>query len=643
MRYFTIMPLDLEHIEEICEDIKRQYEDGVADCALFVMTLFPEGNPPAPKAEILTEKYIKFQSRLKEMGLKSGVLVQATIGHDRPMPELFPFQRYQNLNNGELRYCCCPEDDGFCDYIKSVMQTIARTNPDMIMVDDDFRLMFREGRGCACPIHMEKFNRLAGTDMSRAELYEIIEKRNDESRKYTDIFVKTQEDSLIKAARVMREGIDSINPKIPGSFCGCGGNMEAAADVAKILAGEGNPVILRVNNATYLTSNPRAFSRTFFRGATDIARIKDKVDFILDETDTWPQNRYSTSARALHAHHIGNILEGCVGAKHWITRLCAYEPKSGEYYRKAIKENRGLYDELAKIVPDLSWKGCRIPMQKKAYYDLADPMWATEEDGWSMHVLERYGFPMYYSAESGGVVFLDGDADKKFSNDEIMEFFNGVVVLDSVSAERLAERGFSDLIGVTIREWTGAMPCVEMIEENHSLCNVQDGAKELVPMSEDVRVLSKVCYTADSENYTPLFAGVTEFKNKMGGTTVVFCGSPKSDIINSFSWAFLTESRKAQFADILKRSGEMPVYYPDDAEVYLKAADMSDGALFCAVFNLSLDTLDEIPLVTEREFEKVERILADGSRKECTFKKEEGKVIVDVKAEVLNPVILILK
>ena len=48
---YTIMNLDMNHIDEICDDIKYQYENGNASCALFSMTLVPEGDPPVNKAK----------------------------------------------------------------------------------------------------------------------------------------------------------------------------------------------------------------------------------------------------------------------------------------------------------------------------------------------------------------------------------------------------------------------------------------------------------------------------------------------------------------------------------------------------------------------------------------------------------------
>ena len=64
---FSIMGLHTDHVQEICEDIKNQYESGVTSCALFNMTLVPEGNPPKDKAKFLTDKYMLFKEKLDEM------------------------------------------------------------------------------------------------------------------------------------------------------------------------------------------------------------------------------------------------------------------------------------------------------------------------------------------------------------------------------------------------------------------------------------------------------------------------------------------------------------------------------------------------------------------------------------------------
>ncbi len=91
MKLYSIMPLNVDHIAEICDDIERQYEDGIATEALFNLPISPEGFPVIDKASIGAEKYIKFRDELNRRGLDCGILVQATIGHGYQMTTRIPF------------------------------------------------------------------------------------------------------------------------------------------------------------------------------------------------------------------------------------------------------------------------------------------------------------------------------------------------------------------------------------------------------------------------------------------------------------------------------------------------------------------------------------------------------------------------
>ena len=268
MKLFTIMALDTLHIGEICEDIRAQYENGVADCALFVVKLVPEGDPVIDKASIEAEKYILFRDRLGEMGIKCGILVQCTIGHGYQLDHMFPFQRVVDLDGGEERFVVCPEDGSARAYYKDQLAKLASLKPEVIMIDDDFRLMYRPGKGCGCPLHMEMFNEAAGVSLTRGELFGILKDTKNEKRKeYTDIFVETQRSSLLKTARAMRDGIDSIDLTIPGIFCSVGHTTEFGAEIAKILAGKGNPSVVRINNGNYTPEGARYLSRVSYRCA----------------------------------------------------------------------------------------------------------------------------------------------------------------------------------------------------------------------------------------------------------------------------------------------------------------------------------------------------------------------------------------
>ncbi len=636
---YSIMPLFTDHVEEVCEDIKRQTIDGIADLALFYIRLVPEGNPPIPKAEMAAEQYKLFRDRLAKDGIDCGILAQATIGHGYKLDNPFSFQNYIGLTNGLPDNVCCPYDEGFRDYIKGAMSALAKAQPKVIMVDDDFRLMARTQKGCCCPLHVKAFNEKSGKNFTMDELREYVlsHPKNDP---LTDIFIETQGESLIGAAKAMREGIDAVDPTIQGVYCCCGNNAEFADEIANILAGKGNESAVRINNGNYTPAGARYFTRPMIRAATQIARLKGKVDHVLAETDTCPQLRYSTGAYSLHSHYVGTILEGATGAKHWITRLIDYEPKSGEVYRKVLGKYSGFYRTLMEIAPTIKPIGCRIPLSHERDYRFDTNSIYV---GWANCVLERFGVPLFFSSENSGATFLESDCDANFSDEEIKEMFKGTVVMDGISAKRLQDRGFDYLTGVKVNTWTGKNLSGEIIYANQHLTKAQCESRELVPINDQVKADSMIYHVPDGKTKENLFPGTTIYKNELGGTSIVFAGNPLTQFNYTTAFSFLNESRKAQFVNFLKETGNLPVYYPDDAEVYMRAGYLPDGKLFVAVFNIGLDPLDDLPLKVESKVNNIKMLLPNGNFENVDFTNSNGNITVNTPVNTLAPVILVIE
>lgn len=641
LHLYTIMPLDTAHIDEICEDIKYQYNNGVASCPLFKMTLVPEGDPPVNKAEIMSRQYALFKEKLDEMNIPSGVLVQASIGHGWKLSKPFSFQKFTNMNSGKTEEVVCPYDEGFRKYIYDAMKTIAERSPACIMVDDDFRLIGRGSDGCGCHIHMKRFNELTDSNLKREELHKIL--LDGSNKEYYDAYIETQKESLVETAKIMRKGIDAVNPMIPGMYCCVGNNAEFAYELATALAGEGNPVVVRINNGNYTAGGARWLSVAFQRAAAQIAKLKGKVDIILAETDTCPQNRYSTGAMQLHSHFTGTILEGAVGAKHWITRLKTFEPESGAAYRRILSKYRGFYQTLAEIVPSLEWLGCRIPVNDEAKYTFGKN-WFGGDDGnnaWSSCVLERMGIPFYFSAESTGVLCLEGDVF--LSEDRLKKALKGAMFVASDSAKQLIEKGFGKYIGVDVKNVEGDEPSTELILSSQRETSVQYNTMQLIPLSDKTKKLSYVCHTVDNVNFKKLFPGVTEYKNELGGTIFVFCGTPNTDYNITDAFSFLNYSRKQQLIDMLKSVNAIPVYYPNDEEVYLRAARMTGGGLFVSMFNIGLDPIEKIEIICNEKVNRIFMLVPNGEKKEISFFVDGDKYILDCNCNTLEPVILFMK
>ena len=152
---YSMMPLHTDHLDELVADIKDQYKRGISTCPMFIMTLVPEGTPVWDKVGPMCEKFRKFKEALAPDGIPVGILIQASFGHGYPLTPT-PFTKYLGLNNGVEANVHCPLDKDFIEHFKGVLRALAKEKPAAIMLDDDFRLMMRPQRGCACRIHMRE-------------------------------------------------------------------------------------------------------------------------------------------------------------------------------------------------------------------------------------------------------------------------------------------------------------------------------------------------------------------------------------------------------------------------------------------------------------------------------------------------------
>lgn len=644
MLNFSIMTLNEEHINEHCEDIADQVKNKIATMPLFMMSLTPEGDPAIDKAEIYCRSYEKYKEKLDAMGVPSGVLIQATLGHGWKLNSHAPFQRYVGLTDGTSPEVYCPLDRGFQAYLFKAGARIAATHPAHIMLDDDFRLISaRPQCGCACPLHLARISQSADRQVTREELWNAILQGTEKNNPLRDFFLQSQIDSLIECAKELRRGIDSVDPTIPGSRCLSDGN-EGGYEIAAIMAGVGNPVVVRMNNGSYAPPDPRTMVKsTVYQAAVTLNALTKRPDVILAETDTYPQNRYASSAAKLHSQFTLAILEGAGGAKHWITRLHGYEPDSGKAYRKKLASYHGFYEELAQRVPELTWLGANLTVPTGNFWRLTPRDHAIgKSNTWFSPVLDRLGLPLYFSTRSENACFFGGLSAGRFTDEEILAFLSGKVVLDAPAAMEWIRKGFGEYLGVDVRERSADAPNASgEIFYPHGHSPAMHQVHELIPLSEKVKHLSHVYHLRDGVKKERLFPGVTSYQNKLGGTATVFSGVTNVPFAAPAAFGFLNETRKAQLAQILKELDCLPVYYPEDAEVFMKAARTRDGKLFCALLNLSLDALEKLPLATELSVRTIKRLMPDGSYEAVDFRQESDRVTLSLTAYPYDPLILL--
>ena len=646
---YSIIPLLEDHFDERAADVINQYKQKITSCPLFMMVILPEGDPVWNKVDRLCAIYARYRDELAKEGVPSGVLIQATFGHGNSAALPAPYQKMVGFNNGVTqKNVYCPLDPENIEYLSNAIKRIAMENPKAIMLDDDVRLIMRRHEGCACPLHMREFNRINKTDMTREELYEYVMSHPDRDP-LTLSFVKLQENTLINAVTLFRQAIDSVNPEIQGINCTSGDECDSVIYTNPIFAGKNNPTVVRCPNGTYAPLTTKRFSNTMRRAAVCGSKLrKNGIDIVLAETDTVPFNRYSKNARYLHAHFTASLLEGVKGTKHWITRTTGYEPKSGLAFRKILAEHAAYYDEVARISDEIRWVGANSAFIEqnvhRFHHEDIEEIWRFHDNTWAECVFERKGIPFYFSDDQHKASFLEGDIVRDMTDEQIKAVFSGSVFCASDAAMDLIDRGFGDLLGVSVREYEGGIITGETYDGTLEIISSrQKYAKELVPNKDGVEALSH-CYRRVDGKAVLLFPAVTRYKRADGNFSVVFCGTPNTEFKYTEAFSFLNETRKKQLVGLLSDVGELPVYCESDNELCLRAGYLKDGRLLTAIFNIGFDPEEKISFHLEKAPTEAKRLEKDGSYADVAFRKTgDGVYEFDASAEPMYPTIILIK
>lgn len=641
---YTVTPLKSDNFEARVADIIDLYKRNISIMPLFSMTLVPEGDPVWDKVGPMVELLKKYKAELDKEGVPTGVLVQASLGHAyRIQPN--PFQKYENLTDGNEEFVCCPEDKAFIEHFKGVLRTIASVHPKAIMLDDDFRMVIRPGRGCVCPLHVAEFNKRTGKSFTKDQLREFI--TNNPRSELTDIYYEMQRDSLVNAAREFRAAVDEIDPSIQGINCTSGHYCDSVIYTNPIWAGKGNPTMVRVPNGIYAPVSVRGFSNLMRQGAVCGSKLKKHgIDIVLSETDTIPFNRYGKGARHLHAHYVASMLEGLKGAKHWIYRSTAWEPKSGKAYRDILAKHSEMYETLAAMSDEIKWLGINSMFieQEKLIYSNPEVKpnfrYYHDNDFVTMN-LERMGLPFYFSENIGNATFLEGDIVADMSDTQINALYNTSIFADAQSAADLISRGHGALLGVEVSEWDGSRVSGECFDKECFVgCTAQKNLRRLTLCGAEAVSYNYVTQRGGTQLLSP---AVTKFKRADGRISVVYCGSPTARFHYTEGFAFLNESRKKQFISLLKEANALPVYYDGDEEICLRAGTLSDGSLLVSMYDLGCDPVESTRLYLEKEPKSISLMLPDGSLADVSFTKDAEFYEIDARIEPMYPVILIIK
>ena len=639
VRWPTILPLADGGEEAIARDARWLVTNTIVDSVAWCCTLVPEGGEtPVDKASVYAARYRRMQPFLKGSGVRQGILFQATIGHGWTPGSPVGWQKIV-ARDGSSLYKFCPLGAEFKAYIAGQAKTLAALRPDFFMVDDDTRYITGVD-GCFCPVHLAGFAARQGRadrPWTREQLAADLAK---DSRLAED-WDRYLEDTMVP----LMETIRAAFPKeIPGQFCCCCGDSHHAARMAAALSGPGHEPVVRINNSLYLNDSLRdPFLRRWGQAAWQINDLPEGT-VALDEADPCPHTRYSMDATRL-VHHIAmNVLQGCRGAKIWLTRLGnLHEVESGRAYRELLREKHGWMREIARL--RLTRTGVVIPQPNVR--SRLTPLWRTFD--WGTAVFGRMGIPYRYGnpVARHEVVALNEDIVGYLTDGELEWYLEGACILDGSAAEALAKRGFAKMIGVKAKRREGISVSAEKFERE-TLWNgvavaadLSDADAKAVPMSRYLNRRSGL-----SSETTDLGAGSLWFENAAGGR-IAIVASHLVDGQNLWRTDYYNETRKRELVRILTKlgGGAMPggAFYAGDAEILAVTGRAADGRRILVLDNLGLDDVRRPPLKFGVPVKDLRRLTDGGTWEPVAAESANGLIRPDVTLRTYRPEVLELR
>ena len=611
-KWLSVMPLHENRSDELAADAASLGNDTFVDGIAWSCPVNPEGDPVTDRAGIFASRYRGVASKLRKLSpVKQGILLQSTMGHGGFPGEITPWQLVVK-SDGTSVYRMCPMDERFLAYISTACRTFAKEKIDFFMIDDDTRVNGNGIIGCFCPLHLAEFAKRTGRNWSREEVVSMLKKPGGGKEK--KIWEEMIADSFRRFFKTIRK---EFGDSIPGMLCVCAmrSHKRYTREFAEILALPGQMPVIRGGGAPY-----HGRGKDLFHVVDMCSSYANQIDSIgegviyMQEADTCPHTLWATSAVRTMNHLVMLALEGCKGAKIWITRTGNYhEKKSGAAYRRIFSENNGLMQWATKV--KLSRSGVVIPKCGPSTYNFAD------------RYLALTGIPYRFGkAKSDEVTALTVETLKLLPHEHILEILSGKVILDGPAAIWLTNNGFSDKIGVRAKSWNRKTIQVHEFEDGSRQSGMRRGGlADLTEMEKGAQIVSKLLNRpklgADPVYEAP---GSICFKNNIGGKVMVVAQKIPEQMPEYYDATLFSERYKDAIIRWLKfLGGKIPgsVCYQGVGPVTCMSGTTQDGERIVVLNALDIDGDMEPELQFEQMPQSIERMQGDGSWRTVHFEK----------------------
>ncbi len=554
----------------------------------------------------------------KENGIEVGIWMNS-FGHGAPLvyqedeSDQINFTPLEGVYGDKYSEGYCPLDKKFADRYSKAVRAVARMHPDLIMLDDDFRLNTRlYYMGCFCPNHLAEYYKRIGEEVPRDQLERLIFTGGD--NKYRTAYMELAADTLLDFAKMLRGIVDEEDPSIRMSISGVNENWDYngtdCMEIARALGGNTAP-FLRINGAPYWGDN---ILEVIEDSRMEFFWCKDTGVEVFAEGDTYPRPRYRVPAKRLELFDLALLCDGNGSGilKYMFDYTLAFGYETG--YADRHLKNAPLRIQAKEIFGDKTPVGVHAfnVLHKVKNWVLPETcpkrvanrlMEASRSS--ARNILSRNSIPTTYTPGDYPVLLFSENA--RYATTEMLK--NGAI-LDIPAAKILMEQGIDvGLVSAQKQEFVSE----HFVREKDEVYGVDNGALYAVTCSAQANVLSFFNPGNSPASYT--------YENAAGQRFLVlaydhyFADANKNYTNTYYRQAHLAEA-------ITWMCGKaLPAFCPKNPDLYILASQNEEG-MAVALINAFMDEADKPVIRLDKVYSQIRFI-------NCTGRLEGDKVFLE--------------
>ncbi len=640
-----IIPVNIDanflSADDTIRDIREQFDAyGFRRYALC----FPIGGWRSvgyPPREFFLEKaaeFCKIKKALSPFGIELGWCHCLTLKSGATKG----FSRIVTAFGEEHAFANCPSDEVFRKRFSEDTALFCKlAKPAFVFFEDDFSLA--AAQGCYCEKHLAEFAKQHGKYYTRKELVLRAREKDAASVALSRAWRDFTGDTLAEFARAVREETDKESPEIPMGLWQNAGDFAdgfCTEKVIRALAGERHTPFVRLAGADYAGMKSKEIPETLYKAQYCKEHMENFLAYA--EADTYPHTRYFTSGKqitALLAAAFSNGFDGAV----FHTMQQFDSPNEETAYGQSFLREKKRFGELFRKAKECKTRGVTIgydPFWNNFAQNPDRPLWLAS--------VSRFGIP--YTTRNEGeekVRFWDAVAAEHADDEEVKKALSETLFLDGRAAKVLAERGFCELLGVSVGEDAAEVGKNRYdLAARESFCDAfadslvgrnmfapwmyspggNGTSLALCPTNEKTVVVSKIF----GMRHNFITNGMTYFENALGGKITVM----GMTLEHNRSQSLFNYRRRQVLQNILKHACDAFCLVESAPNVVLienAASEKSDFREMLTVINLGEDDLSEISLhfpPTLCDFADIELLELSGAWQKCDFvRKKDGAVI----------------